>query len=86
MFSPADRGVDDGKGDGRQQGFVAWVVFWVDHSEARLTNATVKCFLSGSLEGTRVQSTINDQCNRDNGHDGHVHDQVVLGVDSTMKM
>ena len=80
MFSPADRGIDDGKGDGRQQGFVAWVVFWVDHSEARLTNATVKCFLSGSLEGTL------DQCNRDNSHDGHVHDQVVLGVDSTMKM
>ena len=35
---PADQGINDGKRNGRQQSFVAWVFFWVEHSKARLTN------------------------------------------------
>ena len=38
---PADQGINDGKRNGRQQNFVAWVFFWVEHSKARLTNVTV---------------------------------------------
>ena len=35
---PVDQGINDGKRNGRQQSFVAWVFFWVEHSKARLTN------------------------------------------------
>ena len=38
---PADRGINDGKRNGRQQSFVAWLLFWVEHSKAPLTNVTV---------------------------------------------
>ena len=41
ILSPADWGVDDGKRDGGQEGFVAGVVLGVDHSEAGLSSGAV---------------------------------------------
>ena len=41
IFLPADWGVDDGKRDGGQEGFVAGVVLGVDHSEAGLSSGAV---------------------------------------------